>query len=152
MYKTVAVLGALLASTSVASADWQYVKWGATKKAVIAASKGEARVESGPNIVCAFDTQTPFATIPRKSIGGFDFQVTLCTDGSDKVTSVALTPIQGTNLPTLRRSLVSQYGQPTVSSGTDIWSDKAKGNIVSYYDISGVVGRIEYKKLGGTGL
>jgi hypothetical protein len=135
-----------------ARADWNYVKWGMTKKAAIDASKGEARVESGPNIVCAFNTQTPFATIPQKVIGGFTFQVTLCTEGSDKVTSVALSPVAGTNLLTLRSALVSQYGQPMTVNGTDIWNDRKAGNTVSYFDIGGVVARIEYKKMGGAGL
>jgi hypothetical protein len=135
-----------------AHADWNYIKWGMTKKAAVEASKGEARVESGPNIVCAFDSQTPFASIPRKAIGGFTFQVTLCTEGSDKVTSVALSPVAGTNLPTLRSALVSQYGQPTTVDGTDIWNDRKAGNTVSYFDIGGVVARIEYKKMGGAGL
>jgi hypothetical protein len=135
-----------------AHADWNYIKWGMTKKAAVDASKGEARVESGPNIVCAFNTQTAFATIPRKVIGGFTFQVTLCTEGSDKVTSVALSPSEGTNLPTLRAALVAQYGQPTTVNGTDIWNDRKAGNTVSYFDIGGVVARIEYKKMGGAGL
>ncbi len=147
MRRAVTLVLATMIATSAANADWQYVKWGSTKKAAIAASKGEAHAEQGAEIVCAFNTQTPFATIPRKSIGGFDFQVTLCTDGSDKVTSVALSPARGTNLPTLRNSLVSQYGQPAIVDGTLIWNDKKSGNTVSYYDVGGVVGRIEYKKL-----
>jgi len=153
MIRAIALGLATMIATSAANADWQYVKWGATKKAAIAASKGEARIESGAEIVCAFNTQTPFATIPRKSIGGFDFQITLCTDGSsDRVTSVALSPVKGTNLPTLRNALVSQYGQPAMVDGTLIWNDKKTGNTVSYYGVGGVVGRVEYKKLGGSGL
>lgn len=136
-----------------AQADWQYVKWGASKKATIAASKGEARaVNNGPNVGCAFDTQIPFAFISRKNIGGFDFDITLCTEGSDKVTSVALRPAQGTNLPTLRRALISQYGQPVRSSGDDIWTDRKNGNVVTYSETGGVVATIEYKKLDGGGL
>jgi hypothetical protein len=146
-----AVLVLAMAATP-ANADWHYIKWGMTKKAAITAAKGEARVEEGAEIVCAFSPQKPFATVPRKSIAGFDFQVTLCTDGSDKVTSVALSPVQGTNLNILRSSLVSQYGQPTVVSGSLIWNDAKSGNTVSFYDVGGVVGRIEYKKLGGSGL
>jgi hypothetical protein len=148
---SVATASVLLIS-GTAHADWNYIKWGMTKKAAVGASKGEARVESGPNIVCAFNTQTPFATIPRKMIGGFTFQVTLCTEGSDKVTSVALSPSDGTSLPALRSALVSQYGQPTTVNGTDIWNDRKAGNTVSYFDIGGVVGRVEYKKMGGAGL
>jgi hypothetical protein len=60
--------------------------------------------------------------------------------------------VQGTNLYTLRSSLVTQYGPPTIVNGTHIWNDAKSGNVVSYYDIGGVVGRIEYKKLGGSGL
>jgi hypothetical protein len=143
---------ALALSAVPAQADWNYVKWGMTKKAAVEASKGEAHVESGPNIVCAFNTQVPFATIPRKAVGGFTFQVTLCTEGSDKVTTVALSPSEGTSLPTLRSALVSQYGQPTVVNGTDIWNDRKTGNTISYIEIGGVVARIEYKKMGGAGL
>ncbi|HTO65291.1 MAG TPA: hypothetical protein VMM15_29035 [Bradyrhizobium sp.] len=57
-----------------------------------AALKGKSKPSTGDrNVVCAFENQKPFAAIPQKPIGGFDFQVTLCTDGaSDKVTSVAL--------------------------------------------------------------
>jgi len=36
--------------------------------------------------------------------------------------------------------------------GTLIWNDKKTGNTVSYYGVGGVVGRVEYKKLGGSGL
>jgi hypothetical protein len=84
----IAIAGALVISTSSAQADWRYVKWGMTKQAAIAASKGEARAEQGADIVCAFNTQKLFATIPQKSIGGFNFQVTLCTEGADKVSPV----------------------------------------------------------------
>jgi hypothetical protein len=149
----IAAASVLLALSAVpAHADWSYIKWGMTKKAAVAASKGEAHAESGPNIVCAFNSQTPFATIPRKMIGGFTFQVTLCTEGSDKVTSVALSPSEGTNLPALRSALVSQYGQPTIVNGTDTWNDRKAGNTISYSEIGGVVARIEYKKMGGAGL
>jgi len=144
---------AILLSATAAHADWQYVKWGVTKKAAVEASKGEARVlKPGDDVVCAFTTQTPFATIPKKTIGGFDFQVTLCTGGADKVTSVALSPVSGTNLPTLKRTLISQYGQPATVGNTSIWNDKKTGNTITFYDIGGVVGRIEYKKSGGAGL
>jgi hypothetical protein len=101
---------------------------GMTKKAAVDDSKGEARVESGPNIVRAFNTQAPFATIPQKAIGGFTFQVTLCTEESNRVTSVALSPSECTNLPTLRSALVSQYEKPTTVNGTDIWNDRKAGN------------------------
>lgn len=146
----IAIIGALAFSTA-AHADWQYVKWGMSKQAAIAASKGEARaVTNDPNVVCAFTTQRPFATIPRKVLGEFTVQVTLCTDGGEKVTSVALSPVQETNLHILRNSLVARYGQPTVVSGTHVWNDAKSGNTVSYYQISDIIGRIEYKKLGGS--
>lgn len=153
MSKILLTLIALISSYSIACAEWQFVKWGMTPAAAIAASKGQAKaIKPGDDVVCAFVAQTPFATIPQKSIGGYDFQVTLCTDHSGKVSSVALSPANGTNLPTLRNSLVSQYGQPTRSGSTQIWNDQKTGNTVSYYDVGGVVGRIEYKKLGGSGL
>jgi hypothetical protein len=118
----------------------------------MAASKGEAKPSSGdPNVVCAFQGQKAFATVSKKSIGGFDFQVTLCTDGSDKATSVALKPTPDTNLPSLRRALISQYGQPVRTAGTDIWNDRKSGNTVSYSQIGGVVGTLEYKKRAGAG-
>lgn len=144
---------ALMSVPSLAHADWQYVKWGMSKKAAIQASRGEAiPVQGDRNVVCAFNPQVPFATIPRKDLGGFEFQVTFCTDGGDKVTSVALSPASGTNLPTLKRSLVAQYGTPAGAGDTAIWNDKKSGNTISYYDIGGVVGRIEYKKMGSPGL
>lgn len=153
MLKGILVVLLVLSATSESRADWQYVKWGMSKDAAIKASKGEAHaVTPGPNVVCAFDTQTPFATIPRKLIGGYAFQVTFCTDASSRVTSVALSPTRDANLSLLRSTLVSQYGRPNIVDGTLIWSDKKKGNTVSYYDVGGVVGRIEYKKLGGSGL
>jgi hypothetical protein len=153
MIRSAITLTVLLWATA-AHADWQYVKWGMTKKAAVDASNGEARfLKPGDDVVCAFTTQTPFAMISKKSIGGFDFEVTFCTEGAtDRVTSVALSPASGTNLPTLKRTLISQYGQPTTMGNTSIWNDSTTGNTISYYDIGGVVGRIEYKKSGGTGL
>lgn len=100
----------LLLFPSLAHADWQYIKWGMSKKAAIEASKGEAiPVQAGKDVVCAFNTQVPFARIPRKSIGGFEFQVTFCTDGGDKVTSVALTSERSANL-TLQPHLYRRIG------------------------------------------
>jgi hypothetical protein len=154
MWRILFVAAVGVASTASAMANWQYVKWGMSKASALAASKGEAKsnVPGDRNVVCAFDTQKPFATIPQKSIGGFNFQVTFCTDGSDKVTSVALSPSSGTNLPSLRRALISQYGQPITASGSDlIWNDKKSGNTISYWEIGGVVGRIEYKKMASGG-
>lgn len=156
MTRYVIALATLLSATlsaTAAHAGWQYVKWGMTKKAAIEASKGEAHfLKPGDDVVCAFTTQTPFATIPKKTIGGFDFQITFCTEGADKVTSVALSAADGANLPTLKRALISQYGQPATSGNTSIWNDKRSGNTITFYQIGGVVGRIEYKKSGGTGL
>lgn len=152
MFKPTLVLMLLLVP-SIAHADWQYVRWGMSKKAAIEASKGEAiPVQGGKDVVCAFNTQVPFARIPRKPLGGFEFQVIFCTDGGDKVTSVALSPAADTNLPTLKRSLVAQYGTPAGAGDTAIWNDKKSGNTISYCDIGGVVGRIEYKKMGSSGL
>ncbi len=74
------------------------------------------------------------------------------SDPLPDVIDVALSPVAGTNLPTLRSALVSQYGQPTVVNGTDIWNDRKGGNTISYAEIGGVVARIEYKKMGGAGL
>jgi hypothetical protein len=142
----------LALTAAPAHADWNYVKWGMTKQAAIDASKGEARPATRPNVVCVFTSQVPFATIPRKLVAGFTFQVTFCTEGADKVTSVALSPSEGTDLPALRGALVSQYGQPTVVNGTDTWNDRKAGNTISYSEIGGVVARIEYKKMGGAGL
>lgn len=136
---------------SSAHADWDFVKWGMSKNAAIGASKGEAKFASGSNVVCALDSQKPFATIPKKSIDGFDFRVTLCTDGSDKVTSVALSPIDRSVLPELRHALILQYGQPTKQEGADTWNDR-RGNMISYYEAGATGGRIEYKKLQRPGL
>lgn len=148
-----AIALAMLLSSTAAHADWQSVKWGMTKKAAIEASKGEARfLKPGEDVVCAFTTQTPFATIPKKTIGGFDFQVTFCTEGADRITSVALSVADESNLPTIKSALVSQYGQPVTSGNRLIWNDKKSGNTITFYQIGGVVGRIEYKKSGGTGL
>lgn len=139
---------------SPAAADWQYVKWGMSKTAAIEASKGEASlISSSAGVGCAYNSQIPFGIILKKTIGEFTFDVVFCTAGSDKVTSVSLTPIRGTNLPTLKSALFSQYGQPVSTDGDDaIWADKKNGNTITFYTIAGVVGRVEYKQLGGVGL
>jgi hypothetical protein len=146
--------GLFLAISSSAHADWNYVRWGMTKKDAIAASKGEARaIQPGDDVVCAFVGQEPFGTIERKTIGDFDFSVALCAAAKiDAVTSVALIPLRGTNIPSLRRELLSRYGAGVLDGNTIIWNDAKAGNTVSFYSIENIVGRIEYKRLSKSGL
>lgn len=146
MIRSLLALALIVTFGSSARADWQYVKWGMSRSAAINASKGEAKFAAGSNVACALNSQKPFATIPKKLVDGFDVRVTLCTDGSDKVTSVALSPVNPTALPALRRALITQFGQPAKLDGTEIWNDRRSGNAIAYYE-NGGTGRIEYKKI-----
>ncbi len=140
---------------SGAKADWYYVKWGMTKAEAISSSNGEARpiVKADEYWAgCMFVGRQPFAVIPRKIVGEFEFKGVLCTpEGQDKVESVVLNADRSTNVNVLLRALVSQYGEPTArQSSLFIWNDTKTGNTVTFD--GSILGKIEYKKLGGSGL
>ncbi len=153
MSRIVLIFAILLSFPSPLLADWYYLKWGMTKQQAIAASKGEARAtESGYEVSCLFVGQKPFAFIPKKAIGEFFFKATFCTsEKGDKLTSVALSGFDKTNVYAVKRALVSQYGKPTETSGMSIWNDAKNGNTITYAPLSDIVARIEYKKYGRTG-
>ena len=72
VYLAVIMLDVLTAGNAMAG--WNYLTWGMTKEAAIAASKGEVRsVKVGEDIACAFIGQKPFAIIPRKRSVSFNF-------------------------------------------------------------------------------
>ena len=130
----VSALFAVSVSATAANADWQYTKWGMTQSQVIAASKNEAqRVEPSSKYVCN-GGHIPFASVEKKTIGQFTFNVTFCSDkpgGSLK--SVRLGYHE--NVPVLKRALLSQYGTPVSDKGNGtIWSDQKSGNSIDLYD------------------
>lgn len=144
---------AVIASSTVARADWQYVKWGSTPIQAIAASKGEAKaaIEDGKNVACAFTDQAVVARIPNKKIGDSDYEVTICASGG-KVTSVVLRPqpSHGT-FNTLRTALLGRYGQPIQEGRGDIstttWRDEKGKNFVRLVRVIDI-GAVEYRTLG----
>jgi hypothetical protein len=149
---TVALLGLGLATS--AQADWQYAKWGMTKKEIIAASKGEAReYKRGEDFVCNNDRKV-IAVIAKKVLAGTAFTVAFCAYADGKLSSVRLDN-SGANTYQLRETMLGQYGVP-ISNGRDnlMWNDRKSGNAVIFTDQLGIGtgAMIEYKPLGGSGL
>jgi hypothetical protein len=146
------VIFALAISGGKARADWQYVKWGMTAEQVVAASKGEAKLNSGDgrNIVCAFTDQNPVAYIARKKIDSMEFDVVICAGGDRRVSSVVLSPKPSDNtFNPLRAALLGRYGQPIEEKrgdiGTVTWRDTKGGNLVRLIRVIDTA-RIEYRK------
>lgn len=137
----------LVASATSAAADWQYAKWGMTAAQIIAASKGEAHPYSGEG--CAFTDQTAIARVPEKRIDKWVFEITFCTDGGGRLSSVALSPKPPENTYiNLRASLLARYGRPIQDGSGDIfvvaWRDAKGGNLVRLSNLIGN-GQIEYR-------
>ncbi|MCF8475757.1 MAG: hypothetical protein K9G60_01910 [Pseudolabrys sp.] len=140
--------------TIPAHADWHYTKWGMTPAQIIKASKGEAReYVPGRNIGCVFTDQTPIAVATGKTIAGSLFDVTFCSGGNGRLSSVAVRPQGSINIPSLKRAMLSQYGEPVSDrGGTTIWRDAKAKNTVTFSTVSDIIVAIEYRALGGGGL
>ena len=142
-----------LFSTAPATADWQYVKWGATPAQAIAALKGEARAATadGKNIACAFTDQIVVARVPTKKIGDANYEVTICASGG-KVSSVVLRPQPSSGtFNTLKAALLGRYGSPIQEGRGDIstttWRDEKGKNLVRLVRVIDT-GAVEYRTLG----
>lgn len=148
MGKLIGCAAALLVSTSLAHADWQYAKWGMSSQQLIAASKGEAKPPAS-NQGCAFKDVQPMAAIASKRIGEWSFEVVFCGSGG-RLKSVALEPKPaGGSYHTLRAALLAKYGQPISddmrsSFGLTAWLDAKGGNLIRLIRVSDL-GRIEYR-------
>lgn len=134
-------------------AGWKYLQWGMTPQEAITASKGEARfIRAGDDIVCVFNSQKPFAIIPKEKVGDFWFKVALCSDSTKRLSSVGLDGIDSPNVYAVKRALLARYGKPiSDANNTIIWIDKKAGNTITYATISDIIVKIEYKKLPTSG-
>lgn len=115
-----ATIGVFLVTTSAASADWQYTKWGMTVDQVIAASKGQMKKCSA---VCDKQTTDSAKALLYASYQSGDFPFTAFAyfdNQSRKLTSVSLRLDDPSKGYELIGALRAKYGEPATSTRSQL--------------------------------
>jgi hypothetical protein len=133
--KAVGVMVALVASTAIAKADWEFTRWGMTPDEVIAASQGRAvRVKREQVATCSNVLGRCLVTIPTYTIDRFPFVATFHFDAKEERLAAVQLSTEGVHAAFLEQVLIGTYGTPSTSRTqfvvTHTWLDEKRGNVV----------------------
>ncbi len=127
----VAAAASLAFAPSIASAHWDYSRWGATPAQVIAASKGKAKPEPldyGKSIGLDQHLATADTVVEGQAA-----EVAFYFLDNKTLSKVRLKLKDGAGCDRVEAALVKRYG-PMSPSGRYFWIDEIAGDIVEYAD------------------
>lgn len=121
-----------LALTPMASADWQYTRWGMNPDQVVAASNGTvSRVQSDESI-----RELRLRAQGQHIEGGRTFRSQFFFSNRNRLAAMRLTLSDIADCARLRDELVAQFGQPSemhnIPIGIDVLYWQREGDIVTF--------------------
>ena len=142
----------LAASTSSATANWQYTQWNMTPAEVKTASQGAAQDNSDRGL----DAPNRKAQLTAPYQGeATPFKAAFLFNEENELKDVALTPIKKSDCPFVLDLLRKHYGQPKENSDlihADVtrWDDFENSNLVVFLNLEKDGCTIQYSKLPNT--
>ena len=141
----VAAATTLALAPSIASANWDYSRWGMTPAQVIAASKGAAKpqpLDYGDSIGA-----NQFLASADHQMGPHAFKTEFYFENGAALALIRLTLKDSAGCDRLEGDLVKRYG-PRSPSGRYFWIDKTSGDVITFSDDRGsrMSCRLVYKR------